>query len=123
MAGDKIHWQFMLCTVLQERLDPDAMPLEGIQILHLEGHLGGNVLGLAVKAPIGHIVAGGRASHLQCRVNGLDAQRGDTVQFKILGPGAGPEGVQIRLVPHLKEPLVHLLCAVTLQPVSDGLLH
>ena len=77
-------WQFMLCTVLQERLDPDAMPLEGIQILHLEGHLGGNVLGLAVKAPIGHIVAGGRASHLQCRVNGLDAQRGDTVQFKIL---------------------------------------
>jgi hypothetical protein len=60
-----------------------------------------------------------RSADFQRWVNLLDGVRSDPIQLEILLLGASPKGLQIRFVPHFKEPFRHFLDAVQVDPMRN----
>ena len=58
-----------------------------------------------------------RSAYFQRRVDVLDGAGGDAIQLEVVVPGAAPECLQIRFVPHFEEPRCHFLDAVALDPM------
>lgn len=78
---------------------------------------------LAVGAVAGEVVEPGVArtcwaADLQARVDPLERRGGGVVEREAVGLRAGPERLEVRLVPALERPLRDLADAVTLDPMA-----
>ena len=71
MGRHKIDGPLFALAISQEIEYPDALPIEGVNILDCEGFVPGFVLDFAGKPVVGHKIASGGAAHAQAWVHGF----------------------------------------------------
>ena len=62
---------------------------------------------------------GGWSTDLEGGIDRLDRLRGGVVQVEVVGLRAGPEHLQVRLVPDLEQPAGDLVAAVAIDEMAD----
>ena len=124
MAGDEVDRQLVLRAVVEEFLYPHALPLLLVDFLLRIEHRLLVVSALAAVALVGNEVARGRTAHAQLWVDALHGLRRHLIEVEVLALRTVEESeVEVRLVPHLKIPLAHLVQAVAVDDVLAESLH